>query len=121
MFVFPSFSNNYRSEYSAWVAVDVEFFSSTLHFGWVISKVDLGTYLALSSVFSQLFGEGHWILRIAGDYSVDHYFPASRAKFLVGLFNGYDSHSTELLNHLVRIDADTDTARKGEVLDQSAV
>src|SRR5438552_14468765 len=85
------------------------------------SKVDLGTYLALSSVFSQLFGEGHWILRIAGDYSVDYYFPASRAEFLVGLFNGYDSHSMELLNHLVRIDADTDTARKGEVLDQSAV
>src|SRR5205807_6226261 len=101
--------------YSAWVAVDVEFFSSCLGLWWMKSKVDLGTYLALPPVLPKFFGEGHWILRIAGDYSVDYYFPASRAKFLVGLFNGYDSHSMELLNHLVRIDSDADTARKGEV------
>src|SRR6266571_5150968 len=63
----------------------------------MISKVDFRTYLALPTVFPQLFGQGHGILRIASDYAIDNYLPASRAEFLVGLFDRYDSHPTKLV------------------------
>src|SRR2546422_8002671 len=114
-------SDDYRASYSAWVAVDVEFFSSALDFWWMISKIYLRTYLALPTVFPQLFGQGHGILRIASDYAIDNYLPASRAEFLVGLFDGYDSHSTKLVHHLMGIDSDADATGKGQILDQSAV
>src|SRR5207247_5048516 len=58
------------------------FFASALDFRWVISKIYLRTYLALPTVFPQLFGQGHGILRIASDYAIETTFPPVARSFL---------------------------------------